>query len=1045
MNMQGAYSAESLAERYHALLEVTESISVHHDLTDLFRDLAQRLPQVIKFSSMVMALHDPERHVMRLHVLEVPQPASISPGLEFPVEEVPGGWVWQHQQPWICSKVAEETRFPKVMPMIRESGIRSFIVVPLTTARRRLGAMGVGSLEEHHYDQAEIDLLQQAAKQVAVAVENALNFERARQAEQEVKRQFEQLRLMLEVNNAAVSQLELREIVRVMSSCLCEALGLDAVGLSLYDPEASCFRVYYYDLPDTMPPIEAGTSIPFEGSIGGLAFATGQPVLINHASAAEAFPASKKLFYDHGCNSGGCVPLIVQGRKLGVLGVLSVRENAFPEERQQLLSQIADQIAIAVENALNFERAQKAEQVLKRQLERERLMLEINNAVVSHLELPKLLKAVSGCLSRVIPHDLAALALYDPAKHRLIAHALDFPRNQDFVEAGLPIPLDGTPEGLAFESRRTILIKNLSPAEFPSEMVSRAVAEGLKSGCAVPLLSRGRVLGTLSVVSLQDAAFTENDAELLGQIGLQVAIAVENALNFERARAAERQFMKERDRLRLLMDVANNLTSNLQLRDLLQATVASVRRVMQCDLVTVHLPNAERTQLQTYVMDCTDSKWILPDHQWQPVEGTLEGKVFLSGKPVVAARLDPAEYPVEANALASLGIVGGCIVPLLHRGLVLGNMGLGRKEEIAYTDEEVEFLTQFGTQLAIAIENALAYDRVTGMKDKLAREKLYLEDEIRTEHNFEEIIGESRPLKKVLSEVTVVAPTDSTVLILGETGTGKELLARAIHNLSGRRERTFVKMNCAAIPTGLLESELFGHERGAFTGAIATKVGRFELADGGTLFLDEVGDIPLELQSKLLRVLQEQEFERLGSTRTLRVNVRMVAATNQDLADMVKRKEFRSDLYYRLNVFPILIPALRERREDIPLLVRHFAQKFARQLNRSIERIPAQTMEALVNYSWPGNIRELENLIERAVILSQGTELHVPLAELVPSAGDGKATTVTLEVTERDHILKTLKATKWILGGPAGAAAKLGMKRTTLQSKMQRLGIVRPT
>ena len=501
---------------------------------------------------------------------------------------------------------------------------------------------------------------------------------------------------------------------------------------------------------------------------------------------------------------------------------------------------------------------------------------------------------------------------------------------------------------------------------------------------------------------------------------------------------------EERDRLRLLMDVANNLTSNLQLRDLLQPTVASVRRVMQCDLVTVHLPNEDRTQLQTFVMDCSDSQWVLPHDQWQPVEGTLEGHVFSSGKPMVAARLDSVQFPREAKGLEALGIVGGCIVPLLHRGRVLGNMGLGRKQEVPYSDEEVDFLMQFGTQLAIAIENALAYGQIAGLKDRLTREKHYLEDEIRTEHNFEEIVGESPALKQVLKQVNIVAPTDSTVLILGETGTGKELIARAIHNRSHRRERTFIKMNCAAIPTGLLESELFGHERGAFTGAIATKIGRFELADGGTLFLDEVGDIPLELQSKLLRVLQEQEFERLGSTRTVKVKVRLVAATHQDLSDMVSRKQFRSDLYYRLNVFPLKVPPLRERREDIPVLVRHFTQKFARLLNRPIERIPEDTMNALVDNGWPGNVRELENFIERAVILSQERHLYVPLAELSSSPSPSHQAVDSLEGTEREHILKILKASKWVLGGPAGAAVKLGMKRTTLQSKMQRLGITRP-
>jgi formate hydrogenlyase transcriptional activator len=361
----------------------------------------------------------------------------------------------------------------------------------------------------------------------------------------------------------------------------------------------------------------------------------------------------------------------------------------------------------------------------------------------------------------------------------------------------------------------------------------------------------------------------------------------------------------------------------------------------------------------------------------------------------------------------------------------------------------VQLLGQVGQQIAIAVENGQAYREIAELKEQLAKEKLYLEDEIRTERNFEEIIGESAALRHVLQQIEIVAPTDSTVLIQGETGTGKELVARAIHGASGRRSRTFVKLNCAAIPSGLLESELFGHEKGAFTGAIAQKIGRFELANGGTLFLDEVGDIPLELQSKFLRVLQEQEFERLGSTRTIRVDIRLVAATNRDLGKMVADKEFRSDLYYRLNVFPIMNPALRERQEDISPLVRYFTQKFARRMNKSIDTISTETMRALAAYEWPGNIRELENFIERAVILSRGPHLTAPLADLKQrsrprAADDARPVPLsTLEDAEREHITRALQQANWLVGGPSGAAAKLGMKRTTLQSKMTRLGIER--
>jgi formate hydrogenlyase transcriptional activator len=390
-----------------------------------------------------------------------------------------------------------------------------------------------------------------------------------------------------------------------------------------------------------------------------------------------------------------------------------------------------------------------------------------------------------------------------------------------------------------------------------------------------------------------------------------------------------------------------------------------------------------------------------------------------------------------------------CWLPLTTARRRLGALVFTSKQPAMYDESNFHFLQLVVNQVAVAVENALAFQEIEALKDKLAKEKAYLEEEVRTGHEFGDMIGESPALRVVLKKVQTVAPTDSTVLVCGETGTGKELIARAVHDRSPRKGRTFVKLNCAAIPTGLLESELFGHERGAFTGAISQKVGRFELANHGTLFLDEVGDIPVELQPKLLRVLQEQEFERLGGTRTIHVNVRLVAATNRDLAWMVAKGRFRSDLYYRLNVFPLTLPPLRERPDDIPRLVRHFTQRFARRMHRHIETIPSSVMDALVRYPWPGNVRELQNVIERAVILSKGAELVVSIADLqtVPAPAANAAATalpITLVDAEREHILRALTASDWVVGGPMGAATRLGMKRSTLQKKMQKLGISRP-
>jgi formate hydrogenlyase transcriptional activator len=673
--------------RHQALLEVAEAIAQHRDLGELFHDLAERLHRVVEFEYLNLILHDPARNVMRLHILETEMPRKYGPGSEFPLGETPSGWVWETQQPFILDDIEKETPFPPLLQTLRENGVRSVCSLALTTAQRRLGVMSFGRGTPHTHTETEVAFLQQVARQVAVAVDNALNFE-----------------------------------------------------------------------------------------------------------SSQAY------------------------------------------QRQ-----------------------------LARERDRLRVLLEVNNAMVSKLDLHALLNAISASLRRVIHHEYTSLALYEPVTNQMRMLALDFPQGKGLMREEMTVPLDGSMSGKAFRMRQPLVLDRAAMEEFSSPTSYLMRGEGVRSVVCMPLITHDRALGTLSLASLRDAAFQQGDVDLLVQVAGQVAIAV---------------------------------------------------------------------------------------------------------------------------------------------------------------------------------ENALAFQEIAVLKNKLAQEKLYLEDEIRSEMNFDEIVGECQSLRAVLKQVETVAPTDSTVLITGETGTGKELIARAIHQLSPRRERTFVKVNCAAIPTGLLESELFGHERGAFTGAIVQRTGRFELAHGGTIFLDEVGDIPLELQPKLLRVLQEQEFERLGSTQTIRVDVRLVAATNRDLSEMVAARTFRSDLYYRLRVFPLHMPPLRERQEDIPALVRYFVEKHARRMNRAVETIPAETLDLLVRYPWPGNIRELENLIERAVIVSPGPVLRVPHSELKPPS-EPLADNLTLRAAERDHILKALEATDWVLAGPRGAATRLGMKRTTLQSKMRKLGVAR--
>jgi formate hydrogenlyase transcriptional activator len=529
---------------------------------------------------------------------------------------------------------------------------------------------------------------------------------------------------------------------------------------------------------------------------------------------------------------------------------------------------------------------------------------------------------------------------------------------------------------------------------------------------------------------------------------------------------------RQNERLRLLLDLTNRITSNLDLREVVRAVSANVREVMLGDLVCVGLFDKASNKIRIYALDFSNSPDIVPEIVKEGMLVGLAGSgrtAFTGLKPTISSTSNRDDFAPEIQArLAFLDEPKTvCHIPLVNRGRALGLLEIGRTAKHPYDEDEIQFLTQVAGQIAIAIENALAYEEISELKNKLAQEKIYLEEQIRSEMGFEQIIGSSPALRHALQLVETVAPSDSTVLLLGETGTGKELIARAIHEHSRRKERTFVKLNCAAIPTGLLESELFGHEKGAFTGAIMQKIGRMELADQGTLFLDEVGDIPPEIQPKLLRALQEREFERLGSTHTRKVNIRVVAATNRDLEKMVADREFRNDLYYRLNVFPIRIPPLRDRREDIPLLVGYFVQKCAKQMQKRIESVPASVMKGLTSWDWPGNIRELENFIERAVILTRGKSLEAPLGELGKSRKDapvlasssrseddivrivketvasmkGKSTESDHSKKQYDEIVRVLTECKGRVGGADGAAARMGISRTTLISRIKKLGI----
>jgi formate hydrogenlyase transcriptional activator len=619
------------------------------------------------------------------------------------------------------------------------------------------------------------------------------------------------------------------------------------------------------------------------------------------------------------------------------------------------------------------------------------------------------------------------------------------------------LPMEELPTWAAINSRNPQHTPDWDAEERFPRFKEYAKKLRLGSSIRVPLITPHRRLGVFGIIRDLVDPFSEEEIGFLGLIGRVVAFALDDGLNLRHAQ-------HQSDQLQLLLNLTNRITSNLELRDLLRAVAANIREVIHAEGVTVSLQDAASEKFRVFAIDFPHGKGVLKE-ELLVRPSTAVKKALETLRPVVSHTCDGNELVSEASdILFAEGLRAYCSIPLVNRGRALGILSILRTTEAPFSQEDINFLSRASGQIAIAIENACAYHEISQLKDKLAQEKLYLEEEIRSEMNFENIIGNSPALKHVLELVETVASSDSTVLLLGETGTGKELIARAIHDRSRRKDRTFVKLNCAAIPTGLLESELFGHEKGAFTGAITQKTGRMELADQGTLFLDEVGDIPIEIQPKLLRALQEREFERLGSTHTRRVNIRLVAATNRDLEKMIAAREFRNDLYYRLHVFPIRIPPLRERKEDIPQLVSYFVQKFAKQMQKKIETISPAVMKGLIAWTWPGNIRELENFIERAVIITRGKSLEAPLRELqrtntiefpnanrhevdqvagerTNSPGDNTNVADEYERKQRDEIIRALTACKGRVGGSDGAAARLGMNRTTLLSRMKKFGL----
>jgi formate hydrogenlyase transcriptional activator len=684
------------------------------------------------------------------------------------------------------------------------------------------------------------------------------------------------------------------------------------------------------------------------------------------------------------------------------------------------------------------------ENTIAGELTRYRALLKISSAAGSQATVDAVLHSLADLLLNVVPFESIALLLFDTFGQRLTLRALEHGRHDPGIEIGTEITYQGTALGRALEEQVPVFVPDaIQEIAKNPELAARINHGNVHSAYIFPVSTSRSKHGALIFGAREKGEFSPADVELMRSVAGHVSVALESVLAISSVEAYQHELAHERDRLSLLLEINNHVVNILEINDLFRAASASIRKYFANDFTSFWLFEERSNRLKCVVLDFPGSRGFLGDVGITHVRDEDLDKLRIRA-PVVLSGPDIAKIPSEvADVLRAESIVTVASAPLIAASGPIGIMALGNRKANAFGQADLDLLSQISNQISLALDNALAYGRLTASRDHLEEQRLYLESEISSEYNFEDIVGKSPAFQKVLEQVSIVAPTDSTVLLHGETGTGKELIARAIHNLSSRRERTFVRLNCAAIPSGLLESELFGHERGAFTGALMQKKGRFELADGGSLFLDEIGDISLELQPKLLRAVQEQEFERLGSARTIRVDVRMIAATHRDLSAMIREGTFREDLFYRLNVFPIEIPPLRERRQDIPLLVSYFVSKLSRRMRKEIKTIPRHAMDVLTNSPWRGNVRELANFIERAVILSHGDELEVPIAELKsPHTRDARPAT-TFQQAERNIIIDALNAASGQVAGKGGAAERLGLKRTTLQNKMRRLGIAK--
>ena len=869
----------------------------------------------------------------------------------------------------------------------------------------------------------------------------------------------ERYRTLLEINNAVITNLTQQALLHAISEALHSVISFDRCAIALYLPRNDTFRFLAVEGDRPSDYFATGLEVDRNETCISWVFDHQQTLLRRNLEEEREYANEHRLAAE-GMRSLCVLPLVFQGKCVGTLSFVSQEKDRYSNEDATFLKEVANQVALAVSNMTSYEEIAALNKRMELAAARYRTLLEVNNAVVSHLTQEDLLHSISAILRRFLPLDGASITLYNPKNDAFYYFSMENTALSEHLRPGTQFNRKNSVSAWVFDHQRPIVRRDLAKEQQYSND-HRLVEIGIASDCIVPMIVGGKSIGTLNVGSKKQAQYSEAETSLLQEVANQVALAVANMISYEEIATLNAQVERTAARYRMLLEINNAIVNHLNRSDLMHSIGEILHRFLPFDgaVITFYVPESD--VFRSFALETKISTDYLRAGMEIRRKESMVTEIFENQRGRIRRDLEKEQRFANDRRLLEIGIVSDCIVPLIVGGKSIGTIGIGSRQKNQYSEADMELLQEVANQVALAVANMVSYEEIAQLKARLENENVYLQEEIRTDHNFEEITGNSPALLAVLSKVEQVAPTDSTVLIYGETGTGKELIARAIHDRSARKSRPLVKVNCSAISAGLVESELFGHVKGAFTGALERHIGRFELADGGTIFLDEIGELPLATQVKLLRVLQEREFEAVGSNKPLRVDVRVIAATNRNLQESIQAGTFRSDLFYRLNVFPIEVPPLRERRTDIPQLAMFFLARFAKKFGKNIQSIPRATIERLSSYSWPGNIRELQNVIERAAILSHSSVLELEpglIPELAPADPTGisqksaeklqdenldQATPATLEELERTHIVAVLNQTGGVVEGPRGAAKILGLHPNTLRHRIQKLGLKR--